>query len=267
MIHQHGIILDSFESVNTRSGARSNTTVLVKNIPYGTSTVDLQNMFGMHGEVTRLLLPPAGTMAVVEYEHADEARKAFKGLAYKRLANAIMYLEWAPTGLFRKDGERGVDDGVKPVTVLEQRVSPTIKAEAGELPEKELVPDSTLFVKNLSFNTTAERLISAFKGLAGFAFARVNTKPDPKNPGARLSMGYGFVGFNSVPEAETAVKTMQNFVLDGHALLVKFAARGTEDDTARKGGSASLGKTKSAKMIVKNVPFEATKKDIRELFG
>jgi multiple RNA-binding domain-containing protein 1 len=58
---------------------------------------------------------------------------------------------------------------------------------------------------------------------------------------------------------------MQGFVLDGHALHVKFAARGTEGENKDKDPSKS--KSRTTKMIVKNVPFEATKKDIRELFG
>ena len=45
-------------------------------------------------------------------------------------------------------------------------------------------------------------------------------------------------------------------VRDGHKLVVKWAGRGEEKVKAR-----------TTKMIVKNVPFEATKKDIRELFG
>lgn len=131
---------------------------------------------------------------------------------------------------------------------------------------------STLFVKNLNFTTTSERLVSAFQGLHGFAFARVNTKPDPKNPEGRLSMGYGFVGFTSVEAAQSAIKTAQGLVLDGHALLINFSGRGTDDvaeHTHREGSrkTSELGKSKTAKMIVKNVPFEASKKDLRELFG
>ncbi|KAF7296137.1 Pre-rrna processing protein [Mycena kentingensis (nom. inval.)] len=54
------------------------------------------------------------------------------------------------------------------------------------------------------------------------------------------------------------------FVLDGHALHVKFAGRGTEEERDKGAGSS---KSRTTKMIVKNVPFEAKKKDIRELFS
>ncbi|OJA16103.1 hypothetical protein AZE42_13112 [Rhizopogon vesiculosus] len=56
---------------------------------------------------------------------------------------------------------------------------------------------------------------------------------------------------------------MQGFVLDGHALHVKFAGGRAENEPKDKVDAKSM----STKMIVKNVPFEATKKHIRELFG
>jgi multiple RNA-binding domain-containing protein 1 len=61
---------------------------------------------------------------------------------------------------------------------------------------------------------------------------------------------------------------MQGFVLDGHALSVKFAGKGAEEDEGGKGSAKEKGaKSRTTKMIVKNVPFEATKKDIRECRG
>jgi multiple RNA-binding domain-containing protein 1 len=123
-----------------------------------------------------------------------------------------------------------------------------------------------LFVKNLAWATTSERLRAVFGHLNGFKFARVHQKPDPKRPGQTLSAGYGFVGFVDPGAARQALAGMQGYVLDGHELAVKFAGRGQEDDR-EESKAAAIGGRKSAKMIVKNVPFEATKKDLRELFG
>jgi len=153
----------------------------------------------------------------------------------------------------------------KPVSIAEQETP----GAAGE-DEPALSGGSTLFVKNLSFSTTSERLQQVFRNLGDFAFARVQTKPDPKRPAVpgaeapRLSMGYGFVGFKTPEGAKKALKGMQGFVLDGHALHVKFAGRGTEEDQPKDKQTA---KSRTTKMIVKNVPFEVTKKDIRELFS
>ncbi|KAG2343892.1 RNA-binding domain-containing protein [Suillus weaverae] len=240
------------------------------NIPYGTTAEQIREMFESHGELNRVIVPPAGTMAVVEFEQADEAAKAFRAVAYRRLGSSIVYLEKGPMGMFQEAADatgntgRTLTTAFKPITIAEQEA-----ASGADADEPALSAGTTLFVKNLAFSTTAERLMQVFRGLSGFSFARVQTKPDPKRPtvpGAeapRLSMGYGFVGFKTAEDAKKAMKSMQGFILDGHSLHVKFAWRGTEDEpkdnTAAKSGST--------KMIVKNVPFEATKKDIRELFS
>lgn len=122
-------------------------------------------------------------------------------------------------------------------------------------------------MKNLSFATTQERLAKVFAHLPSFAFARVQTKPDSKRPDARLSMGYGFLGFRDAEGARKALKSVQGFVLDGHALHVSFAGRGAEAPEKDSAAQAKASKGHTTKMIVKNVPFEATKKDIRDLFG
>ena len=258
-LESQGVILSSFVS-----RARSDTIILVKNIPYGTTTDQIRELFEPHGRLSRVLVPPAGTMAVVEFLHADEARRAFSAIAYRRLGNSIIYLEKGPLGMFRRSDISAADDATppaepQPVTIPEQQ-----EANAGE-DEAATVPGSTLFIKNLSFATTTDRLTQIFRHLPSFSFARVQTKPDPKRPGPdapRLSMGYGFVGFKTVDAAKKAMKGMQGHVLDGHALHVKFANRGAEDESKEK----AVVKSRTTKMIVKNVPFEATKKDIRELF-
>ncbi|KAF7294209.1 hypothetical protein HMN09_01149300 [Mycena chlorophos] len=252
-LESEGVLLDSFAS-----RARSDTIILVKNIPYGTTATQIQELFEEHGELTRVLVPPAGTIAVVEFARSDEAGKAFRAIAYRRMGNSVVYLEKGPLGMF---GDGPVTAGT---LVSNGRVVKIAEQEAdAQEPEPSLGAGTTLFVKNLSFATTNERLKAVFGNLPSFSFARVQTKPDPKRLGGRLSMGYGFVGFKDTDGANRALKSMQGFVLDGHALHVKFAGRGAEGDEAKPSSS----KSRTTKMLVKNVPFEATKKDIRALFG
>ena len=78
-------------------------------------------------------------------------------------------------------------------------------------------------------------------------------------------MGYGFVGFHTTDGAKRGLKSIDGMVLDGHKLSAKWAGRGAED--ADGAVDKETVKARTTKMIVKNVPFEATKKDIRELFG
>lgn len=281
---KHGVVLTRLEGTADVQGGkrvstpRSKTTLLVKNIPYGTTLDVLRALFEPFGTLKRTLMPPAGTLAVVEYEQADDAFKAFKGVSYKRLGNAVIYLEKAPEGLMRDVDDMEVEDdtpasGGKEADEVLKRVAAASNTaenkEDGNTGETTNEAGSTLYVKNLSFNTTTERLESVFSSLPSFVFARVSTKPDPKNAGARLSMGFGFLGFKTRDAATKALKGLKGYKLDGHELEVKFAQRDREGEEldAKKGGNAGEGKKgKTTKMIVKNVPFEASKKDIRDLF-
>ncbi|KAH9916393.1 uncharacterized protein BXZ73DRAFT_92497 [Epithele typhae] len=257
-LEQHGVEFSSLEpeANGGRRPARSDHILLVKNIPYGTSAADVRALFEPHGALRRVLVPPAGTLAVVEFEHADEGRKAFRAVAYRRLGNSIVYLEKGPEGLFL------TDEPMADITSADVSAALVPAAAAAE-GEQGLAAGTTLFVKNLAFSTTAERLTQVARHLPEFAFARVQTKADPARPGVRLSMGYGFVGFKTAAGAQRGLKALDGTVLDGHKLAVKFAGRGAEESTADK----ETVKARTTKMIVKNVPFEATKKDIRELFG
>ncbi|KAF8630103.1 hypothetical protein AX17_005499 [Amanita inopinata Kibby_2008] len=265
-LESQGVLLSSFSS-----RARSDTTILVKNIPYGTTMEQIRELFEPHGELNRVLVPPAGTMAVVEFENPDEAARAFRAVAYRRLGNSVIYLEKGPLELFSEDAgappsQLESSTAALPVVKIAEQATEGTHADQGEeMPS--VVGGTTLYVKNLSFATTQQRFAQVFQHLPSFAFARIQTKSDSKRPnGPRLSMGYGFVGFKDVEGAKKGLKSMQGFVLDGHALHVKFAGRGAEEEEKGKDGKVS-SKSKTAKMIVKNVPFEATKKDIRDLFS
>lgn len=259
---QEGINLEAF----TTPGPRSSTAILVKNIPYNTSGSTLSALFSPFGTVTRLLLPPAGTMAIVEMADTASASSAWRGLVYKKIGASILYLEKAPAKLWSGDGPKKTSvvpiatmplPGVAaPVSATPALPSTTDEPEAG----------ATLFVKNLSFATTTPSLTSAFSSFPSFLSARVQTKPDPKKAGATLSMGFGFVVFRTEKASEEARKARDGFVLDGHRLEIKFAHRGREKEETKSGEGKKKSGGTTTKIIVKNVPFEVTKKELRELF-
>lgn len=95
-LESHGVIADTFVA----KVPRSETIILVKNIPYGTTETQIRELFEAHGQLARVLVPPAGTIAVVEYDRPVDASTAFRALAYRRLGNSIVYLEKGPLGLF-----------------------------------------------------------------------------------------------------------------------------------------------------------------------
>ena len=107
-----------------------------------------------------------------------------------------------------------------------------------------------------------------FRPLDGFVSARVKTKADPKKPGHTLSMGFGFVEFRTKEQAQAALKVMDNVVLDGRALAVKASCKGLDAaEERRREDRAKKAAGQRTKIVIKNLPFEATKKDVRTLFG
>src|SRR5690348_10749135 len=94
-LEEEGINVDSFGKKE-----RSDTVILVKNIPFNTTEQELQDLFGSHGDLGRVLMPPAKTIAIVEFLQPSEARSAFSHLAYRRFKDTILYLEKAPVGVF-----------------------------------------------------------------------------------------------------------------------------------------------------------------------
>ncbi|GAA5987884.1 hypothetical protein JCM11641_003521 [Rhodosporidiobolus odoratus] len=262
------------ESVNLealgRPGPRSSTCILVKNLPFGTTAASLQALFAPFGAVTRLLLPPSGLIAVVEMSDADATAAAWRALVYKQFGGSVLYLERAPAKLWldartRAPGEPGLATSAGSTNAGVPARPPTIDAEGDAA-----VAGATLFVKNLNFETTQPRLQATFDTLPEFLFARIQTKPHPTVPHKVLSMGFGFVGFRTTTAAAAAKTARQGYVLDGHALELRFAQRHADMAVHNVQGDAANTKQKTnltTKLLVKNVPFEATRAELRQLFG
>ena len=56
---------------------------------------------------------------------------------------------------------------------------------------------------------------------------------------------------------------LKGYTLDGHVLQLKFSNANTTGAASNK----SEKKPETTKLMVRNIPFEATKKDLQELFG
>ncbi|KAL7664249.1 RRM domain-containing protein [[Candida] zeylanoides] len=254
---QQGVDLASFAKHE-----RDDRVILVKNFPYGTTLEEIGELFQEHGQLKRMLMPPAGTIAIVEFRDAPSARAAFTKIAYKRFKKSIIYLEKGPRDLFTREPAPVETEAPKPEKAVEAKVSAAeVLADDSDDSGDVDGPTVSVFVKNLNFATTAEALTELFKPLTGFVVATVKTKADPKRAGSYLSMGFGFVEFRTKEQAQVAIKSLDGHVLDGHRLQLKLSHR--------QSGTAAMpaDKTKSTKIIVKNLPFEATRKDMVELFG
>ncbi|XP_020090297.1 LOW QUALITY PROTEIN: probable RNA-binding protein 19 [Ananas comosus] len=245
---------------------RSNHVILVKNLPYSSSEGDLASMFGKFGSLDKVVLPPTRTLALVIFLEAAEARSAFKCLAYKRYKDAPLYLEWAPENIFCPTEPSACEEQKN--VVGEKNVKKVLVEESLEgIPEEDIDPDRvesrSIYVKNLNFKTLDESLKLHFtNNMKNGTIKSVKVKKHLKN-GKFVSMGFGFIEFDSVETATSVCKDLQGTVLDGHALSLQLC-HGKRDGQVSKKGENDRSSTK---LIVRNVAFEATEKDLRQLFG
>uniref|UniRef100_A0A8C8M0H8 Probable RNA-binding protein 19 n=1 Tax=Oncorhynchus tshawytscha TaxID=74940 RepID=A0A8C8M0H8_ONCTS len=246
------VCLDSFSQA---AGPRSMSVFLVKNLPAGVTVENLEELFSPHGTLGRVLLPPAGLTAIIEYLEPTEAKQAFTRLAYSKFQHVPLYLEWAPTGVF---------SAAMPSKTLTPDPESTTKTSAQEEEEEEEeVLGSTLFIKNLNFTTTEETLRETFSKCGTLKTCTISKKKD--KTGQLLSMGYGFVTYRTQKAAEKAIRQLQHCSLDEHQLELKVSERATKSAVVSRKKQAE-GKQTSSKILVRNVPFQATVREIRELF-
>ncbi|XP_023239058.1 probable RNA-binding protein 19 [Centruroides sculpturatus] len=262
----HGIQLDSF---GQPTAERSKTVILVKNLPANTKPDAINELFSKFGVVTRVILPPFGITAIVEFEVPAEARAAFKALAYSKFQHVPLYLEWAPINVFNSSPSKEP----KTIEPESKNIIPDNDTKAEDDDDDDDDDDnddepeegSTLFVKNINFQTTEEELREHFKKIGPIHSATIAKKKDLNHPGCLLSMGYGFVQYKHKNSAQQALKQLQHSKLNDHALELKISNRATQPVTATR-KKAKEGKQKSSKILVKNIPFQATTREIADLF-
>nr|POE79785.1 multiple rna-binding domain-containing protein 1 [Quercus suber] len=252
-----GVDLDAF-----KRSQRGDTAILVKNIPSDCSRDELQRLFAQHGDIKRLLMPPSGVIAIVEYANAAQCKVAYGSLAYTRLKSSMLFLEKAPKNLF--SGK--ISATAEPVDGISKTSATDFKVSERSVPD--VAGTATLFVRNLNFSTTTLELTETFQPIEGFISARVKTKTDPKKPGQVLSMGFGFLEFGSSAQAQAALLTMDGYTLSGHKLQIRASHQGVDKaEERRKADAAKKAAGRNTKIIIKNLPFETTKQDVRALFS
>jgi multiple RNA-binding domain-containing protein 1 len=264
---KHGILMDELSKVGVGT-KRSSTMVLVKNLPYETCHDDLSQLFSAFGNETKILLPPSRTIALVEFMNASDAKKAFRKLAYKRFKHVPLYLEWAPVGLKTSSRMNPVESATTAA------ITPEIKDDEDAV-DSEGLRGITIYVKNLNFSTSEADVRHIFEEAIGknVRSVRIPVKAAPinskikanlKHQVQQLSMGYGFVECSTEESAMKAIKNLQGKNVHGHAVELKVSTKSKGTTSA---ASSQSSKKNSTKLMVRNVPFQASRTDILQLFG
>ncbi|KAK7301425.1 hypothetical protein RJT34_12289 [Clitoria ternatea] len=264
-----GVNVESLEELANNKGddlKRSNHVLLVKNLPYGSTENELAEMFEKFGSLDKIILPPTKTLALVVFLEPADARAAFRGLHYKRYKHVPLYLEWAPFNILSQsstykneemNGAIGENDARR--QILDQHVERISDVDI----DPDRVEARSLFVKNLNFKTTDESLRKHLsEHMKEGRILSVKVKKHLQN-GKNVSMGFGFVEFDSLETATNVCHDLQGTVLDNHALILQLCHVKNDrqiQETVEKDKS-------STKLLVRNVAFEATEKELRQLFS
>ena len=264
--------------------ARSQHSILIKNLPYESEESDLREMCEKFGTLSQMVLPSTRTIAIAEFLESNEARRAFQGLAYKRYRHVPLYVEWAPKDIFKtsKKNELGDDDDDDDRTTKFNKETSN-KDDVEEDPEEK---SKVLFVKNIDFSTTDESFLQFFENLCKRAggknrrlvSAKIARKPNSDKSKSLLSKGFGFVEFESHETASICSKLVSTGVgkLDGKVLSIELSRQKMSRETVEDDNTNALAikkkskipKGKSAtKLVLRNVAFEATKRDVQLLFN
>jgi multiple RNA-binding domain-containing protein 1 len=150
---RNGVKLDAFSDSATE---RSKTCILVKNLPNGTTEDEVKELFdknSVNGNIRKFVMPEYGVAALVEFVERQEARDAFKKLAYKKFKGVPIYLEWAPVDVF--DGKLEEEEVVDGEKKKNEDGTDVVESEDDETEYEE---NGTIFVKNLNFDTSEETL-------------------------------------------------------------------------------------------------------------
>lgn len=296
--------MDEELNAGTRTAKKkrlSRMAFLVKNLPARTTRQALMGIFSKFGNIAKLLVVPSGLLGVVQFGTASDARRAYNGLAYTQFRDTPLYLEWLPAEAVRSGGVQvektnQQDDGnvghsapskhVSSTKAVEKDVEVETKSTTEDPPMEDKANGDdvetsgcSVYVTNLSFETRDKQLKTHFATvlkrrkdvLKSLRSAKVALKRGPEGKESeKLSMGFGFLEFCRPEDAREAVKIGQNTNLDGHILRLQLSTKrddGSETIKKRKRKEDGGGKVKpTAKLMVRNVSFEATRKDVRQLF-
>jgi len=176
------------------------TNLYIKNLDINYTEEDLRRDFEVFGTVQSAVLMKnqKGTVAFVNYENHEDAKKAVDALNGKRLGGSEREIYVARA---QKKGER----------------DSMLKKLRDERAQK--YQGVNLYVKNLDDSVNDPKLQEAFANFGGITSCKVMV--DEKGN----SRGFGFVCFSKADEASRAINEMNGSMLEGKPIYVALAER------------------------------------------
>ncbi|CAI9556205.1 unnamed protein product [Staurois parvus] len=206
---------------------RDARTLFVKNIPYSTTSEDLQEIFENAKEI-RLPTSKDGAskgIAYVEFNTEAEADKAIEEKQGTEVEGRSIFIDYT--------GEKSQNSGGK-------------RGPPGE--------SKIIVVNNLSYNANEDSLQEVFEKATSIRIPQ-NNQGRPK--------GFAFVEFPSVDDAKDAMESCNNTEIEGRTIRLEYCQSGGSQGG---NGVAFLGSNQSKTLFVKGLSEDTTEETLKEAF-
>ncbi|KAI8637005.1 hypothetical protein BD408DRAFT_454329 [Parasitella parasitica] len=181
--------------------------IWVGNLSYGTTLAAIKQFFTECGEITRIKCPKGNGaknynkgFAYIFFSTPEEAAKG-ASMSEKKLEGRSLLIKDA------ENYERA--DGSKAPTEAEKR----------EIKKQKNPPCPTLFLGNLSFDTTEKSIRENFEWAGEIRKVRVATFED-----SGKCKGFGYVDYHDIESATKAIRAPDKHNLDGRKVRVEFGS-------------------------------------------
>ncbi|KAI7907232.1 uncharacterized protein BX663DRAFT_465753 [Cokeromyces recurvatus] len=181
--------------------------IWVGNLSYATTVDTIKSFFKECGEITRIKCPKGNGVknnnkgfAYVFFSTPEAAAKGVS-LSEQKLEGRSLLIKDAD------NFERA--DGTKPPTAAEKK----------EIKKQKNPPCPTLFLGNLSFDTTEQSIRERFEWAGDIRKVRVATFED-----SGKCKGFAYVDYHTVESATKAIRAPDKHTLDGRKVRVEFAS-------------------------------------------
>ncbi|KAF2869382.1 hypothetical protein BDV95DRAFT_608934 [Massariosphaeria phaeospora] len=154
----------------------------------------------------------------VEFETAESAKKAHAEMKEYELDGRALNVD------FSQPRQNNQDRGAK------------TNDRAKTYGDKKSAPSNTLFIGNISFNTTNDVVSEYFSEHGTITRVSLPTDRETGNP-----KGYGYVDFTSVDEAKAALENLNGTEIDGRAIRIDFATPRDDSGGGRGGRGGGRG--------------------------
>ncbi|EAN31752.1 RNA recognition motif family protein [Theileria parva strain Muguga] len=263
--------------------------LLIKNLPHDTEDRDLIRLFSSCGKITRFTTSPFKLLGLVQFSSKSECDKAFRTLSYRMFQGLPLYLQKVPKSLLpnvntvQSDGieiDSGPQrDGVESNEVVDKvddTLDPDDTVDADEVdqngtaeePERavERIGHVSVYVSNIDESVSEEEFSRHFSGLKGFVISKI-IKPHGTKLEEKSSARYGFIEFDSINNAKEAIKRRIGTVIGTKIISLELSKNKQTISNYSSRKHKDPGPTEENDVIiVKNLPFQATKKELLELF-